>query len=63
MNEDEYRNGKECREYEDFQGCYYSNQFYTTYVNPDGERNYHSVSYDSGCVRPALWINLESEIF
>jgi len=25
MNEDEYRNGKECREYEVFQGCYYEN--------------------------------------
>jgi len=23
----------------------------------------NSVSYDSGCVRPALWINLESDIF
>ena len=31
-------------------------------VSSAGSRDYY-VSYDSGCVRPALWVNLESGIF
>ena len=32
-------------------------------VDRDGSRDCNSVRFDSGCVRPALWINLESDIF
>ncbi len=32
-------------------------------VNYDGSLHYGIVYYDSACVRPALWINLESGIF
>ncbi len=35
-----------------------------TYVGSDGSLDsYHDVGNASGCVRPALWINLESDIF
>ena len=33
------------------------------YVNYVGSLYYYNVFYVSGCVRPALWINLESDIF
>ena len=33
------------------------------YVSSDGSLSYSRVHYDSGSVRPALWVNLESEIF
>ena len=32
-------------------------------VSPDGSLHYGSVIYGNGSVRPALWINLESDIF
>ncbi len=32
-------------------------------VYSDGSRSYSSVDYDYSCVRPALWINLDSDIF
>ena len=32
-------------------------------VYGDGSLGIHGVGLDSGCVRPALWINLESDIF
>ena len=37
-------------------------QFYAAYVYSDGARNFDRVSNTRG-VRPALWINLESDIF
>ena len=41
-----------------------SNQFfYAAYVFSDGSLNSNSIHYGDGCVRPALWINLESDIF
>ena len=39
------------------------NQNYAANVNTDGSLSYGNVSLTSGCVRPALWINLESGIF
>ncbi len=33
------------------------------HVYADGSLNYRYVYYGSGCVRPALWVNLESDIF
>ena len=41
-------------------GSYQSN---AAHVGPDGSLSYNSVRYDDGCVRPALWIDLESGIF
>ena len=38
------------------------NQYYAAYVNIGGSLNYYNVFSVSGCVRPALWINLESDI-
>ncbi len=38
-------------------------QRHAALVNIDGSLNCNNVNYDSGCVRPALWINLESDIF
>ena len=38
-------------------------QDYAPSVYSDGSRNYGGVSRMSGCVRPAFWINLESDIF
>ena len=32
-------------------------------VDTDGSLNYSNVNDDTGCVRPALWVNLESGIF
>ena len=32
-------------------------------VNDDGSRYYFLVNNDNGCVRPAFWLNLESDIF
>ena len=32
-------------------------------MNGDGSLDFSSVNFTSGCVRPALWINLESGIF
>lgn len=32
-------------------------------VDTDGSLNYNNVNDDDGCVRPALWVNLESGIF
>ena len=32
-------------------------------VGTDGSLSYYYVDYANGCVRPALWINLESEVF
>ena len=40
---------------------YYQN--YAAYVCTGGSLDYRTVNSDSGCVRPALWINLESDIF
>ena len=37
-------------------------QNYATFVNFDGSCLNNRVNYDSGCVRPAFWINLESDI-
>ena len=34
-----------------------------TYVSNDGSRSSYYVSDDSGCIRPALWVNLNSGIF
>ena len=39
------------------------NQKFAPYVNNNGFLNFSSVNYDYGCVRPALWINLESDVF
>jgi hypothetical protein len=36
---------------------------YAASVNYDGSLGNSSVNFASGCVRPALWINLESDIF
>ena len=38
------------------------NQTCTAIVIYDGSLYYYDVSHDSGCVRPALWINLESDV-
>ena len=38
-------------------------QNYAARVNCDGSLGNRNGHYDSGCVRPALWINLESDIF
>ena len=38
-------------------------QYYAAFVNNGGSFRSHSVRSDSGCVRPAFWINLESDIF
>ena len=38
-------------------------QGYAACVLDDGSRRYSYVDHDSGCVRPAFWINLESDIF
>jgi len=38
-------------------------QYYAAFVNNEGSFRSHSVRSDSGCVRPAFWINLESDIF
>ena len=38
-------------------------QDYPAGVNNDGSLSSNRVYYDGGCVRPALWINLESDIF
>ena len=40
-----------------------STQISAAYVTPDGFLFGHKVSLVDGCVRPALWINLESDIF
>ncbi len=32
-------------------------------VSRDGSLGFNSINYDLGCVRPALWINLKSDIF
>ena len=32
-------------------------------VSMDGSLNYYYVTYDHGCVRPALWVDLESSFF
>ncbi len=39
------------------------NQYSAAYVSYDGALSLDYVNSDSGCVRPALWINLESDIF
>jgi len=38
-------------------------QHYAAGVSSGGSLGCSNVNYDSGCVRPALWINLESDIF
>ena len=38
-------------------------QFTAAYVRTDGSLYYYNVNYGSGCVRPALWINLKLDIF
>ncbi len=38
-------------------------QYYAAHVDSVGSLNSYFVNYDIGCVRPALWINLESDIF
>ena len=38
-------------------------QWSAAFVSTDGFLNYNNVDNDNGCVRPALWINLESDIF
>ena len=38
-------------------------QNYTAFVSNDGSLYSSDVFFVSGCVRPALWVNLESEIF
>ena len=38
-------------------------QYYAAFVNNGGSFRSHSVRSDSGCVRPAFWINLESDFF
>ena len=38
-------------------------QYIASIVNTDGSRNSFNVYYTIGCVRPAFWINLESDIF
>ncbi len=40
-----------------------NSQIYAANVGNDGSLDYDDVNDDSGCVRPALWINLESDIF
>ena len=37
--------------------------FYATFVTCSGTCYYSNINYDSGCVRPALWINLQSDLF
>ena len=41
-------------------GC---NQSYGAIVDGDGSRGYYTVSYDGNVIRPALWVNLNSDIF
>ena len=38
-------------------------QYNAMYVSYSGSHSRDSVEYPTGCVRPALWINLESDIF
>ena len=38
-------------------------QYNATYVDSDGSRDINNVHNDYVCVRPALWVNLNSEIF
>ena len=38
-------------------------QRYTAYVSGDGSLSYHNVDYGSASVRPALWVNVETDIF
>ena len=40
-----------------------ASQMYAADVDTDGSLRRDSVDYNSSCVRPALWINLESDIF
>lgn len=49
-------------------GCWWlrspgSSLSFASYVNSVGSLDYHLVHYDINCVRPALWVNLGSEIF
>ncbi len=41
-------------------GC---NQDYAAQVSPDGSLSFRGVNYADGCVRPALWIDLNAGIF
>ena len=38
-------------------------QYYAAYVFSDGSLSDRDISYDNAVVRPALWINLESDVF
>ena len=38
-------------------------RYNAVYIRPDGSFNYYYINCTYGCIRPALWINLESDIF
>ena len=38
-------------------------RYNAAYIRPDGSFNYYYINFAYGCIRPALWINLESDIF
>ena len=41
----------------------YDSYPYTAYVHYYGTVDYHDITYTSGCVRPAIWISLETDLF